>query len=163
MGTRIKELEQIVGGTDKRIAQKLSQYEKSGKEKTVEGRKLASDLVLLYSENYYTQDEAYKYAQLILKEEIEESEYSYMAKVAEFAGDYARGKNNNKVASDYYLSSASYYRSVQNTAKAASTLYQAAEALVASGLKGDAKDVADLLKELYPDTNYAALVDKIVR
>ena len=163
IGTKIKELEQIVGGTDHRIAEKLSLYESNGKTTTKKGRKIGSEIVKLYAENTYTQETAFEYAKKILKEEIEEDEYTYIAEVAEFAGDYCRSKMQNKDAASYYLEAAQYYRSIQNTSKAAAVLYGAAEAFSASGLKGDAVEVAELLKELYPDTNYAALVDKIVR
>ena len=163
IGTKIKELEQIVGGTDHRIAEKLSLYEKNGKTTTKKGRKIGSEIVKLYAENTYTQETAFEYANKILQEDIEEDEYTYIAEVAEFAGDYCRGTLKNKEAASYYLEAAQYYRSIQNTSKAAAVLYGAAEAFSASGLKGDAVEVAELLKELYPDTNYAALVDKIVR
>ena len=163
IGTKIKELEQIASGTDHRIAEKLSLYEQNGKSSTLEGRKLGSEIVMLYGENSFTQDLAYEMGKEIVSNIKSEEEYPYMAGVVEFLGDYSRKSLLNKEAADYYLLAATYYRSSNNTSKAASVLYAAAESFVAAGQKGDAQQVANLLKELYPETNYATLVEKIVR
>ena len=60
-----------------------------------------------------------------------------------------------------YLKAAEYYRNVKNNSGAASALYGAAEAFAAEGLKGDARETAALLKELYPQSIQAERVDRV--
>ena len=163
IGTRIIELEKIVGGTDSRIVEKLSKYEAAGGSKTRDGRIIGSELVKLYGESYETQSTAYGLAVELLENQKEADEFTYAAENAEFAGDYCRSIQENKKAADFYLKAAQLYRSVQNSNKAAAVLYSATEAFAAAELNIDAKETADLLIELYPDSNYAQRVHKIVR
>ena len=60
-----------------------------------------------------------------------------------------------------YLKAAEYYRSVKDSSGAAAALYGAAEAFAADGLKGDARETAALLKELYPKSIQAERVDRV--
>ena len=160
---RITELERIVGGTDKQIAEKLSEYERLGTYKTKEGRVVGSEIVKLYAADKYMQDYAYELAIKLLENQRESDELLYAAENAEFVGYYCRENYRNKEAADYYLVAAEYYRGMQNSIKAAAVLYGASEAFMAAGLKGDAMATAELLKELYPYSKYAESVGRIVR
>ena len=80
---------------------------------------------------------------------------------AEFIAEYNRRNGNNKKAAEMYLKAAEYYRSVKNENGAAASLYGAAEAFAAEGLKGDARETAALLKELYPRSIQAERVDRV--
>ncbi|MBP5519385.1 MAG: tetratricopeptide repeat protein [Treponema sp.] len=160
IGKRLVELEKIVSGTDRRVAEKQTEFSKFGGEKTVEGRKAGTQLVRLYAESLYTQKEAYELAQKLLAKQTA-AERADAAYNAEFIGDYSRREGNNKKAAEFYLRAAEFYRAAQNDSGAAAALYGAAEAFAADGLLGDAKETAALLKELYPQSLQAERVDRV--
>ena len=64
-----------------------------------------------------------------------------------------------------YLKAAEYYRGTldADANNAAAVLYSAVEAFAAGNQSGDAKETAKLLKQLYPDSKYAASVDNLLR
>ena len=161
IGKRAKELEKIVNGTDRRVAEKESEFASLGGAGTVAGRAAGTELVRLYAESLSTQDEAFELASQLLKKQSESSERADAAYNAEFVAEYNRKKGNNKKAAETYLKAAEYYRSVKNDSGAASALYGAAEAFAAEGLKGDARETAALLKELYPQSIQAERVDRV--
>ena len=164
IGKRAKELEKIISGTDRRVAEKESEFNRLGGVGTVAGRAAGTELVRLYAESLSTQSEAYELAVKLfarqsaagLSEERADAAYN-----AEFIADYERKKGENKKAAEMYLKAAEYYRSVKNSSGAAAALYGAAEAFSADGLKGDARETAALLKELYPDSIQAERVDRV--
>ncbi len=161
IGKRLHELERIVGGVDRRVAEKESEYKKAGEASTAAGRHVGTELVKLYAESLSTQDEAYELANKLFAKQTGAAERADAAYNAEFLADYTRRKGNNKKAAELYLKAAEYYRSVKNESGAASSLYGAAEAFAAEGLKGDARETAALLKELYPQSIQAERVDRV--
>ena len=164
IGKRAKELEKIVSGTDRRVAEKESEFASLGGVGTVAGRAAGSALVRLYAESLSTQQEAYELAMKIYARQLSaglNEERADAAYNAEFIAEYNRRNGNNKKAAEMYLKAAEYYRSVKNENGAAASLYGAAEAFAAEGLKGDARETAALLKELYPRSIQAERVDRV--
>ena len=161
IGKRAKELEKIVSGTDRRVAEKESEFNKLGGVSTVAGRAAGTQLVRLYAESLSTQGEAYELAVKLLARQSGADERADAAFNAEFIAEYTRRKGENKKAAEMYLKAAEYYRSVKNSSGAAASLYGAAEAFAADGLKGDARETAALLKELYPQSIQAERVDRV--
>lgn len=160
IGKRLIELEKIVNGTDRRVAEKETEFAKLG-EGSAAGRHAGTELVRLYAESLYTQKEAYDLATRLLAKQTAGSELADAASNAEFIADYERRNGQNKKAAQMYLRAAEYYRGVKNEQGAAGSLYGAAEAFTAEGLIGDARETAKLLKELYPDSVQAQRVDRV--
>lgn len=161
IGKRVSELEKIVNGTDRRVAEKQTEYSKLGGAKTKSGRVAGTQLVRLYAESLYTQKEAYTLATELLPFQTAEEERADAAYNAEVIADYCRKNQDNKKAAEMYLLAAEYYRNVKNGNRAAAALYGAAEAFSAEGFSGDARETAALLKQLYPKSVYAEKVDRV--
>ena len=161
IGKRVKELEKIVSGTDRRVAEKESEYVRLGEAGTVAGRKAGTELVRLYAESLSTQSEAYELAGKLLARQTGAGERADAAFNAEFVAEYSRKNGENKKAAETYLKAAEYYRNVKDNSGAAAALYGAAEAFAADGLYGDARETAALLKELYPQSIQAERVDRV--
>lgn len=161
---RVLELEKIVSGIDTRIAEKLSQYEKAGKSESKNGRIVGSELVQLYAADSETQKEAFELALEIFEKQTDSTEIYYAAQNAEYIAEYYRKNQENKKSADFYLKAAEYYRSVAGEdASVASVLYGAAEAFIAARLKGDAKETAELLIKLYPQSQQAKRVVDLIK
>ena len=77
--------------------------------------------------------------------------------------DYYRHEQKLSDAAKNYLKAAQFFRSLGDSQKAASSLYSAAEAFSADGYAGDARETAELLKNLYPDTRYAERVGELLK
>lgn len=164
IGTKLKELEKIVSGTDVRVAETYSRYEKQGKATTKEGRETGTRLVQLYAENDETKREAFNLATELLALQKDSSEIYSAALNAEFIAEYSRANNENQKAAEMYLLAAEYYRGSSNADdKAAAALYGAVEAFVADGLTADAKETAGLLIKLYPESKQAKNVKRLVK
>lgn len=161
IGKRIEELEKIINGTDRRVAEKETEYKKAGGSKTKAGRSAGTQLVRLYAESLYTQNDAYKLASELFDLQTEDSEIGDAAYNAEFIADYLRKNQDNSAAARMYLKATEYYRSLQKSERAAACLYGAVEAFVADGLRGDARKTADLLKSLYPESIQAEKVSRL--
>ncbi|MCR5189363.1 MAG: hypothetical protein K6C97_10535 [Treponema sp.] len=162
IGSRKIELEKIVSGSSKQVAEKESDYEKQGKSSTKKGRIIGSELVKLYAESPAGQEQAFKLARELLAKQTDPDEKKYAAENAEFIADYYRRKEENQKAAEMYLTAAQYYRSLEDSSRAAACLYGAAEAFAVQGLLGDAGETAGLLKELYPDSRQAQRVDSLL-
>ena len=161
IGKRVKELEKIVNGTDRRVAEKESEFSRLGGVSSVAGRNAGTELVKLYAESLSTQNDAYELAVKLFARQNGAEEKAAAAYNAEFIAEYSRKKGENKKAAEMYLKAAEYYRSVKNEAGAAAALYGAAEAFASDGLTGDARETAALLKELYPQSIQAERVDRV--
>lgn len=160
IGTKLLELEKIVQGTDRRVVEKQTEYEKLGKNTTVKGRTAGSALVKLLAENPSTQQKAYNLALEIIKNQIESQEITFAAENAEFIADYQRKNQNFYDAAQNYLKAAQFYRTFDD-AKSAVTLYSAVEAFLAGDFQSDAEEVSKMLKNLYPDSRQAQRVDRL--
>lgn len=163
IGQQLTEMEKIVKGADPRVAKKQSEFEKLGGLKSQAGRKAGSELVKLYAEDPALQKDAFNLALSLIDKQTEPAELQFAAENAEFVADYYRQQQKLADAAKFYLKAAQYYRSTDNSQKAASSLYSAAEAFVADGYIGDAEETAALLKELYPDTRYAERVGELLK
>lgn len=162
IGNRKIELERIVSGTSKQIAQKQSDYEKAGKLSTKKGRIIGSELVKLYAESPSTQEDAFKLAKELLEKQTSQDEKKYAAENAEFVADCYRRNEENQKAAKMYLTAAQYYRGLEDSSRAAACLYGATEAFAVQSLYGDARETAELLKELYPESRQAQRVDGLL-
>ncbi len=161
IATRAKEFEKIVSGTDRRVAEKESEYLSLGEAATLAGRNAGTELVKLYAESLSTQKEAFELAEKLFARQTGADERAAAAYNAEFIAEYNRRNGDNKKAAEMYLKAAEYYRSVKDSSGAASSLYGAAEAFAADGLFGDARETAALLKELYPQSIQAERIDRV--
>lgn len=160
IGTKLLELEKIVQGTDRRVVEKQTEYEKFGKNTTVKGRTVGSALVKLLAENSSTQQQAYNLALEIIKNQKESQEITFAAENSEFIADYQRKNHNYYDSAQNYLQAAQFYRTFDD-AKSAITLYSAVEAFLAGDFQTDAADVSKILKNLYPDSRQAQRVDRL--
>ena len=168
IGKKTLQLEQLLNGTDKRIVEKLAEYEANNKAETLKGRLCGTELVQLYAQSQTTQKEAFALAQEIFaKQEVSINrgtavdERAAAAQNAEFIADYRRKNDENTTAAALYLKAAEYYRSAENGERSAICLYGAAEAFVAAGMTADARETARLLKKLYPESRQAQRIDRI--
>ena len=160
IGTKLLELEKIVQGTDRRVVEKQTEYEKYGKNKTIEGRIAGSALVKLLAENPSTQNQAYNLALEIIKNQNENNEITFAAENAEFIADYERKNQKYYDSAQNYLKAAQFYRTFDDS-KSAVTLYSAVEAFLAGDFQSDAEEVSKMLKNLYPDSRQAQRVDRL--
>ena len=158
---RASEIEKILNGTDRRIVEKETEYKKNGGVSARAGRKSGSELVKLYSA-YGSSDDAYALAVSLIERQVSAEEFAEAAENSEFAADYKAGKGESEKAAGYYLNAAEYYRAAGNSDGAAKCLYSAADSFVAAGLFGDATQTADLLIKLYPKTDYARVVKRLL-
>lgn len=162
IGTKLKELEQITGGQDPKVAKLLSEYDKLGKNTTEQGRATGTKLVQLYAAAPESKYEAFMLANEIFPLQKSASEKYDAATNAEVIADYYRSQNQNKEAAEMYLTAAEYYRSSSQGEKAPVVLYGAVEAFSAQGLTADAKQTAELLVKLYPESKQAKNVRRLM-
>lgn len=158
---KIRKLEKLVNGVDKRIVEKQSEFETYGGVKTKKGRIVGTQLVQLYAESSFTQNDAYNLAKELVENQLDD-ERNYAAVNAEFIADYERKNGSNKQAAFMYLKAAENYRSVEDSTGAARCLYSATDSFIFAQMPADAKQTADLLKELYPQSRQAQKVNKLI-
>ena len=164
IGQKVVELERIVGGTDRDIVEKNSEYERAGKTGSKKGRIAGSELVQLYADHGYN-DEAKSLALELLNYQKDSDEMYYAAQNADFVAGYYYKAGESKKAAEYYLKAAEYYRASgrDDTDKAAAALYSATDSFMAAGLRGDAEVTAKLLVELYPNTKQGSKVMNLIK
>ena len=154
-----KELNKIVSGTDKEIAKKYAEYTKVGNS-SVKGRILGTELVALYMKNNSESQEAFNLANELVKLQTSDSETYYKAQNYENLAHYYKNKSDYKKAADMFLQATEFYR-VTDKIKPAETLYLGTECFNLAGMLSDAEETAQLLINLYPNTDYAKNVKKI--
>lgn len=154
-----KELNKIVSGTDKEIAKKYAEYTKVGNN-SVKGRILGTELVALYMKNNSESQEAFNLANELVKLQTSDSETYYKAQNYENLAHYYKNKNEYKNAADMFLQATEFYR-VTDKIKPAETLYLGTECFNLAGMFSDAEETAQLLINLYPNTEYAKNVKKL--
>jgi len=163
--SRVTELEKLLSGFDTATARKFSEFEKFGGIKTVKGRHAGTQLVQMYITDEATNKDGIVLAlQLLpLEQGNLEEEAGDAAINANIIADWYRANGSTKEAAEYYLLAAEYYRGSNEIdyTKPAAALYSAAEAFVAEGMNGDARETAALLVELYPDTKYSEAVGRL--
>lgn len=150
----------VKNGTSKEIAEKKVEFEKAGGAKKLEGRMIGYELFNLYveSDNY---SEAKKLADILYVESItrDKKEYYYLGLICEF---YAKNESGAKQA-QFYLKAVEFYRmsSEDTSQKEAVALYSAVDAFLKDNKTADAKETAQVLKKLYPESRQAKNVDKL--
>ena len=164
IGQRIVELEHIVGGTDRIVVEKIGEYERAGKTSTKKGRNAGSELVQLYAQ-HDDKEKALSLALELLETQKDGDEMYYAAQNADFVADYYYNLQQSQKAAEYYLKAAEYYRASgqDKDDKAAAALYSAVDSFVSAGLKGDAREIANLLIELYPETKQGKKVMNLLK
>ena len=164
IGQRVVELERIVGGTDRVVVEKTGEYERAGKTSTKKGRNAGSELVQLYAQ-HDEKDQALALALELLKYQKDGDEMYYAAQNADFVASYYYNSSQPQKAAEYYLKAAEYYRKSgqDKDDKAAAALYSATDSFVSAGLNGDARDTANLLVELYPETKQGKKVMNLLK
>ncbi|MBR5645297.1 MAG: tetratricopeptide repeat protein [Treponema sp.] len=159
---RLVELEKITTGTDRRIVEKQSQYEKLGKKSTKKGRIAGTELVKLYSE-FGSMKDAYSLANELLPLQKDSDELLYAASNADIIARYNKSEGQNKKAAQMFLKAAELYRLSGKDSDAAASLYSATDSFVLEGMKADARETAKLLIQLYPQTKQAKNVNKLIK
>ena len=160
---QITVLEKLLEGRDKEIVLKESEYEELGKEKTVEGRKIGSELVQIYLK-HDEEKQSLLLAETLIKFQKTDEEKILLAENSKVIANIYRKENKNKDSALYYLQAAENFRSNKDfSTQAAECLYSAVEAFVANGDLGDAKATAQLLIELYPQTRQAKRVNALIK
>ena len=150
----------ILGGTE---SDAISEYEELGKEKTVEGRKIGSQLVQIYLK-HDEEKQSLLLAETLIKFQKTDEEKILLAENSKVIANIYRKENKNKDSALLYLQAAENFRSNKDfSTQAAECLYSAVEAFVANGDEGDAKATAQLLIELYPQTRQAKRVNALIK
>lgn len=158
----IDELEQLNKGGNSALVKKEKEYERAGKDTTVNGRAIGTELAQLYASASDTRAKGIALAEQLLPKQTAAAESQYAGQNALLLAQYYRTNGNNKKAAETYLSAAQYARAAGNDDNAARSLYGAAEAFDAAGLTGDAKAAADSLAQLYPASPLVTAARQIV-
>ena len=87
----------------------------------------------------------------------------YAASNAGIIAQYFKSEGQNKKAAQMFLKAAELYRSSGKDSEAASSLYSAVDSFVFEGMKADARETANLLIQLYPQTKQAKNVNKLLK
>ena len=157
---KLKVIGNVKNGASKKMAEKQAEYETKGGSSTVEGRLAGYELFMMYLEDS-NDAEAKKIASPLYKSTAkrDEREFYYLGKIAEF---YAKQESGAKQA-EYYLKAVEYYRqsSKDTSSEEAVALYSAVDAFLKDKKTADAKETAQVLKKLYPDSRQAKNVDKL--
>lgn len=155
------DLEQLASGKNEPVVAKETEFRKNGGINTPAGRKAGTELIALYAKSSATAGEAVKMAEQILplqKQNLNQESY-YAAQNAAFLGQVLSQQEKYSEAASVYLEAAQYYRMNNGCdEQAAGALYGAYDAFTASGLVGDANEIARNLRELYPDSSYTKSV-----
>lgn len=154
---QVKILNSIVEGNKKQIAEKQAEVEKFGGIETKNGRLAAYELFNLYLEES-EEDFALALAKNLQKKANDkDSDEAYgLGQVTEYIADC--GSEANKPA--LYIKAAEYYRlSGKDKGNAPAVLYKAVSSFLELGQTGDARETANALKKLYPDSRQAKNVD----
>lgn len=156
---QIKILNSIVEGNKKSIAEKQAEVEKFGGLETKNGRLAAYDLLNLYIEES-EDDFALALAKNLQKKANgkDADEAFGLGQVTEYIADC--GKEDEKPA--LYIKAAEYYRlSGKDKGNAPAVLYKAVSAFLELRQTGDARETANALKKLYPESRQAKNVDAL--
>lgn len=153
------QLKKLAGGKNETIVQKETEYRNAGGNSTPAGRKIGTELAVLYAESAEFSTDAVRLAEQILplqeKNNKDDSESLYAAQNSEILGHAYKTQQKNKQSAEMFLKSAKFYRICGKNDEAASAMYGAYDAFLAAGMKADANATAKQLKELYPSSRQA--------
>lgn len=146
------------------IAEKEAEYEKLGKTTTVQGRRVGTELSELYKKSGESEAKIEKLSGDLLEiQKKNEAESEYAAKNALILAELYRSQLKNEKAANMYLMSSQYSRKAGLNSLTERSLYGAAEAFDAAGLKGDCIYTVQTLKQLYPSSPYVLEADKLLK
>ncbi|WP_147616048.1 tetratricopeptide repeat protein [Treponema pectinovorum] len=146
------------------LESKQAEYEKSGKNTTIQGRKIGTELCELYKQNGDSFAKIEKFASELLEIQSKfEGESGDSAKTAIILAEIYRNQIKNEKSANTYLMAAQFARKAGLSSFAERSLYGAVEAFDAAGLKGDASSTAKTLSELYPSSDYAKQANKLLK
>ena len=152
------QLKKLAGGKDEKIVQKETEYRNAGGNSTPEGRKIGTELAILYAESTQFSADAVKLAEQLLplqEKSKNDSESLYAAQNSEILGQAYKSQQKNRQSAEMFLKSAKFYRICGKNDEAAGAMYGAYDAFLAAGMKADANATAKQLKELYPSSRQA--------
>lgn len=152
------QLKKLAGGKDEKIVQKETEYRNAGGKSTPEGRKIGTELAILYAESTQFSADAVKLAEQLLplqEKSKNDSESLYAAQNSEILGQAYKSQQKNRQSAEMFLKSAKFYRICGKNDEAAGAMYGAYDAFLAAGMKADANATAKQLKELYPSSRQA--------
>lgn len=155
----VAQIKKLAGGKNEDVVQKEAEYKHAGGNSTPEGRKVGTELAVLYAEYPGTSFEAIRLAEQLLplqeKNGKNDSETLYAAQNAEILGHGYKSQQKNRQSAEMFLKSAKFYRTCGKNEEAAAAMYGAYDSFLAAGMKGDANATARQLKELYPASRQA--------
>ena len=157
-----RELQALNSGADKEIFEKEQEYESAGGSKTKNGRKIGTELAKIYFENPQQKKAENLARELFEIQKNNGDEIELAGKNAVLLADILRSQNKNAESANMFLAAAEFGRKCGNSEIAERSLYGAAEAFDAAGKKADALSTARTLINLYPKSQYAADVQRIV-
>ncbi len=152
------QLKKLAGGKDEKIVQKETEYRNAGGNSTPEGRKIGTELAILYAESTQFSADAVKLAEQLLslqEKSKNDSESLYAAQNSEILGQAYKSQQKNRQSAEMFLKSAKFYRICGKNDEAAGAMYGTYDAFLAAGMKADANATAKQLKELYPSSRQA--------
>ncbi len=153
------QLKKLAGGKNEKIVQKETEYRNAGGNSTPSGRKIGTELVVLYAESTEFSADAVKLAEQLLplqeKNNKNDSESLYAAQNSEILGQAYKIQQKNRQSAEMFLKSTKFYRICGKNDEAAGAMYGAYDAFLAAGMKADANATAKQLKELYPSSRQA--------
>ncbi len=152
------QLKKLAGGKDEKIVQKETEYRNAGGNSTPEGRKIGTELAILYAESTQFSADAVKLAEQLLslqEKSKNDSESLYAAQNSEILGQAYKSQQKNRQSAEMFLKSAKFYRICGKNDEAVGAMYGAYDAFLAAGMKADANATAKQLKELYPSSRQA--------
>ena len=157
-----RELQALNSGADKEIFEKEQEYESAGGSKTKNGRKIGTELAKIYFEKPQQKKAENLARELFEIQKNNGDEIELAGKNAVLLADILRSQNKNAESANMFLAAAEFGRKCGNSEIAERSLYGAAEAFDAAGKKADALSTARTLINLYPKSQYAADVQRIV-
>ena len=157
-----RELQALNSGADKEIFEKEQEYESAGGSKTKNGRKIGTELAKIYFEKPQQKKAENLARELFDIQKNNGDEIELAGKNAVLLADILRSQNKNAESANMFLAAAEFGRKCGNSEIAERSLYGAAEAFDAAGKKADALSTARTLINLYPKSQYAADVQRIV-
>lgn len=160
----VKELKALSSGADSKILKKQLEWENAGGNTTQAGRKAGTELAELYALAPESYSKAENLASSLLGiQRTKEEESLYAARNAKLLAEIYRKQKKNSRSAEMYLTASELFRKSGDDSNAPRSLYGAAEAFDAAGMKADSESVAQTLIKLYPDSSYAKDVRKLIK
>lgn len=158
---KIDEFNQFLGGTEYEISVLQKEYENLGKSTTKQGRITGTKLVQKINENKNNENLMIELANEILENQTENDELEFACQNLKILCEYYQKIHDNQNSINFLLKSAEINRMIANEIEAAKSLYSATEILIEENQMANAKETAELLKKIYPNSRHAQFVDNL--